>query len=199
MYDYIVGKVSEISPTVVVIENNGIGYNMNISLQTFTALASMDEAKIYVHQYLVRDDLPVLYGFYTKVERDLFKLLIGVSGVGGNTARMILSTFSIADLVSIISSGKSVMLKTVKGLGAKTSEKVIVELRDKVSGLDSESVNSFSDAVSVVDNELYEEAVSALTMLGFAKASSAKVVKSLISENPSYKVEDIIRLSLKKM
>ncbi|MEG1934546.1 MAG: Holliday junction branch migration protein RuvA, partial [Rikenellaceae bacterium] len=125
MYDYIVGKVSEISPTVVVIENNGIGYNMNISLQTFTALASMDEAKIYVHQYLVRDDLPVLYGFYTKVERDLFKLLIGVSGVGGNTARMILSTFSIADLVSIISSGKSVMLKTVKGLGAKSSEKVI--------------------------------------------------------------------------
>lgn len=199
MYDYIIGKVADVSPTVVVLENNGIGYFINISLQTFSALASKEEAKIYVHQYLIRDELPVLYGFYSKSERDLFKLLVGVSGVGGNTARMILSTFSIADLVSIISSGSSTMLKTVKGLGAKTSEKVIVELRDKMSLIDAESSSGAVQQVSEINNELYEEAVSALTMLGFAKASSVKVVKSLISENPDYKVEDIIRLSLKKM
>lgn len=200
MYDYIIGKVADISPTVVVLDNNGIGYSINISLQTFSALASKEEAKIYIHQYMIRDELPVFYGFYSKAERDMFKLLVGVSGVGGNTARMILSTFTISDLVSIISSGGSAMLKTVKGLGAKTSEKVIVELRDKVSNVDTESVSGGGvQQVSEINNELYEEAVSALTMLGFAKASSSRVVKSLISDNPNYKVEDIIRLSLKKM
>lgn len=200
MYDYIIGKVVDISPTVVVLDNNGIGYSINISLQTFSALASKEEAKIYIHQYMIRDELPVFYGFYSKAERDMFKLLVGVSGVGGNTARMILSTFTISDLVSIISSGGSAMLKTVKGLGAKTSEKVIVELRDKVSNVDTESVSGGGvQQVSEINNELYEEAVSALTMLGFAKASSSRVVKSLISDNPNYKVEDIIRLSLKKM
>lgn len=200
MYDYIIGKVVDISPTVVVLDNNGIGYSINISLQTFSALASKEETKIYIHQYMIRDELPVFYGFYSKAERDMFKLLVGVSGVGGNTARMILSTFTISDLVSIISSGGSAMLKTVKGLGAKTSEKVIVELRDKVSNVDTESVSGGGvQQVSEINNELYEEAVSALTMLGFAKASSSRVVKSLISDNPNYKVEDIIRLSLKKM
>lgn len=200
MYDYITGKIAEISPTFLVLENMGIGYHINISLQTFTEISSQEEVKIYVHQYLVRDDLPVFYGFYTKSERDLFRLLIAVSGVGANTARTILSTFSNADLVTIISTGNSTMLKSVKGLGAKTSEKVIVELRDKMSGVDLEAgSSSITSQVESYDENIFNEAISALTMLGFAKAASAKVVKAIISNNPTAKVEDIIRLSLKKL
>ena len=198
MYNYISGEVAEINPTSVTIDNGGIGYHINISLQTFTALAGHEKAKIYIYQYLVRDDLPILYGFYTKSERDLFKLLVGVSGVGGGTARMILSTFSIPDLVSIISTGGSSLLKSVKGLGAKTSEKIIVELRDKMGAIATDGAEVSAQA-NVLDNEILEEAVSALIMLGFAKLPSTKMVRSLLSENKNYKVEDVIRLSLKKL
>ena len=200
MYNYISGEVAEISPTSITIDNGGIGYQMNISLQTFTALAGQAKAKIFTHQYLVRDDLPILYGFFTKSERDLFKLLVGVSGVGGGTARMILSTFSIPDLVSIISTGGSALLKSVKGLGAKTSEKIIVELRDKMGTIATDGDNTSGvSQIELVDNELLEEAISALIMLGFAKLPSTKVVKSILAENKEFKIEDVIRLSLKKL
>ena len=200
MYNYISGEVAEISPTSITIDNGGIGYQMNISLQTFTALAGQAKAKIFTHQYLVRDDLPILYGFFTKSERDLFKLLVGVSGVGGGTARMILSTFSIPDLVSIISTGGSALLKSVKGLGAKTSEKIIVELRDKMGTIATDGDNTSGvSRIELVDNELLEEAISALIMLGFAKLPSTKVVKSILAENKEFKIEDVIRLSLKKL
>ncbi|MFI3314993.1 MAG: Holliday junction branch migration protein RuvA [Rikenellaceae bacterium] len=200
MYDYIRGEIVEISPLNVVIENNGIGYYVNISLQTFTSLGGEKSAKIYTYQYLVRDDLPILYGFFSKNEREMFKLLIAVSGVGANTARTILSTFSINDLVSLISTGNSSALKTVKGLGTKTSEKVIVELRDKVSQIETDGTISGEITKSEpLDMDIFDEALSALTMLGFSKAASTKAIKSIMSENSSYKVEDVIRYSLKKL
>ncbi|MFI3267853.1 MAG: Holliday junction branch migration protein RuvA [Rikenellaceae bacterium] len=202
MYDYIFGKVEELQPTYAVIENNGIGYYINISLQSFSSLSNVDEAKLYTQQYAVRDELPVLYGFFLRSEREMFRLLIGVSGVGGNTARVILSTFTPTELQTIISSGNSKLLKSAKGLGIKTSEKIIVELRDKMSLISPEG--EFNSDLNQnnklnINTEVANEAISALTMLGFNRMNSSKVVKSIISENHDIKVEDVIRIALKKL
>ena len=142
-----------------------------------------------------------MYGFFTRQERELFRMLINVSGVGGNTARMILSTFTLTELKEIISAGKSHILKTVKGLGIKTAEKIIVELRDKIAafGVEEDDIRSDRQGHIIVDNDIYEEALSALTMLGFSRQASGKAVKHIMSENPSAKVEDVIRLALKKL
>ena len=201
MFDYISGKIDELQPAAVTIDNNGIGYYINISLQTFEAISALSEARIYVHQYSIRDELPVMYGFFTRQERELFRMLINVTGVGGNTARMILSTFTLTELKEIISAGKSHILKTVKGLGIKTAEKIIVELRDKIAafGVEEDDIRSDRQGHIIVDNDIYEEALSALTMLGFSRQASGKAVKHIMSENPSAKVEDVIRLALKKL
>ncbi len=191
MYEYIRGKVAEAAPTYAVIDVGGVGYHLQISLETFTAIEHAGEAMLYTH-YVVREDAQLLYGFATKVERELFRLLISVSGVGGNTARMILSTYSPTELQGIITAGNAVLLKNVKGLGLKTAQKIIVELTGKLTALGADA----AEAVAVGGNA--DEAVEALVMLGFAKGAAEKVVRAVVRENPSVSVEELVRMSLKR-
>ena len=195
MYEYITGKVAEITPAYAVIEAAGIGYFINISLQTYSEIEKCETAKLYLH-YIVREDAHILYGFATKAERELFRLLIGVSGVGGNTARTIQSTYSPSELRNIIGTGNAVLLKNVKGLGLKTAQKIIVELSGKMVDL---KVDTATATAPAVDNETYNEALSALTMLGFQKTASEKVLKKIFKENPDIRVEEAIRLALKQL
>ena len=196
MYEYISGTLAELSPTYAVVEAAGVGYYIHISLQTFSAIEGQEQARLYVH-FVVREDAQILYGFATRQERELFRLLISVSGVGGNTARMILSTYSTSELRNIISTGNAVLLKNVKGLGLKTAQKIIVELNGKMIdlGLEAKAVEKKSE----VDNEVFNETVAALVMLGFQKGASEKVVKSLLKDEPSISVEDAVRQALRRM
>lgn len=199
MYDYLRGAIAELTPTYAVVECGGVGYIVAISLQTYTALEGREEALVYVH-YVVREDTQQLYGFAERTERDLFRLLIGVSGVGGGTARMILSTYTPSELSTIISTENAVLLKNVKGLGLKTAQKIIVDLRDKVAAVVAGGALSADVAAPMaVSSEVYTEAVAALGMLGFGKAASEKVVKRVLKENPSAEVEVVIRLALKQL
>lgn len=196
MYEYISGTLAELSPTYAVVEAAGVGYYIHISLQTFSAIEGQEQARLYVH-FVVREDAQILYGFATRQERELFRLLISVSGVGGNTARMILSTYSTSELRNIISTGNAVLLKNVKGLGLKTAQKIIVELNGKMIdlGLEAKAVEKRSE----VDNEVFNETVAALVMLGFQKGASEKVVKALLKDEPSISVEDAVRQALRRM
>ncbi len=195
MYEYIKGELAEIAPTFAVVEAVGVGYHLQISLQTFSQIENDSQTKLYVH-YIVREDAQLLYGFSTKIERELFRLLLSVSGVGGNTARMILSTYSPSELKSIIATENAVLLKNVKGLGLKTAQKIIVEISGKMATL----TEGVSDAVNVAEqNSAAQEAIEALTMLGFVKTASQKVVKSITSNAPNSNVEEIIRLALKQL
>ena len=199
MYDYLRGAIAELTPTSAVVECGGVGYIVAISLQTYTALEGREEALVYVH-YVVREDTQQLYGFAERTERDLFRLLIGVSGVGGGTARMILSTYTPSELSTIISTENAVLLKNVKGLGLKTAQKIIVDLRDKVAAVVAGgALSADATAPVAVSSEVYTEAVAALGMLGFGKAASEKVVKRVLKENPSAEVEVVIRLALKQL
>lgn len=195
MYEYITGKLAEVAPAYAVVEAGGIGYFINISLQTFSAIEQNEKTTLYLH-YIVREDAQILYGFATKAERELFRLLIGVSGVGGNTARMIQSTYSPSELRNIIGTGNATLLKNVKGLGLKTAQKIIVELSGKMVDL---KVDSGSEKVTTIDNETFNEALSALVMLGFQKGASEKVLKKLFKEEPDLRVEDAIRMALKQL
>lgn len=194
MYEYIKGTVAEVAPAYAVIDVGGVGYYLHISLETYSAIEHETETRLYVH-YVVREDAQLLYGFSTKAERELFRLLISVSGVGGNTARMILSTYSPRELQGIITAGNAVLLKNVKGLGLKTAQKIIVELSGKMAGL---GLTGDAVAAPVVGGD-YEEALAALVMLGFGKAAADKVVKIVARENPGASVEDLVRMSLKRL
>ena len=194
MYEYIRGTLVEATPACAVVEAGGVGYLLNISLHTYTEIEKLDEVKLYTH-YIVREDAQLLYGFATKAERDLFGLLLGVSGVGGNTARMILSTYSVAEVQNIIAAGNAVLLKNVKGLGLKTAQKIIVELSGRMLDLKA----SGSVGAAAPDAEAFDEALSALTMLGFTKSASEKVLRQLFREKPSMSVEDAVRESLKRL
>ena len=198
MIEYIKGKLAEITPTTAIIECNGIGYNINISLNTYSDIQRKEEIKLYIYE-AIREDAFVLYGFATKQERELFLLLISVSGIGGNTARMILSALTPNELCNVISSGNDTLLKTVKGIGLKTAQRIIVDLKDKIgnAGVSNETAGSFTGNIS--NNEIYEEAVSALTMLGFSPAPSQKVVNALLKEEPHAEVERIIKLALQRL
>ena len=196
MYEYITGRLAEVAPAYAVVEAGGIGYFINISLQTYSEIENSENTTLYLH-YIVREDAHILYGFATKAERELFRLLIGVSGVGGNTARMIQSTYSPSELRNIIGSGNAVLLKNVKGLGLKTAQKIIVELSGKMVELKGDEKGA-RDIVTP-DNETFSEALSALVMLGFQKSASEKVLKKLFKENPDLRVEEAIRLALKQL
>ncbi len=197
MYEYIKGEIAELTPTHVVVEAAGVGYDINISLQTYSQIEHEKTVKIYVH-YLVREDAQIFYGFAGKFERELFRHLISVSGVGGNTARMILSTYSPDELRNIIATGNAALLKNVKGLGLKTAQKIIVELSGKVAAISDYDSRILLDKVTGSD-EIYDEAMAALTMLGFARTASDKVLKNILKQNPSCSVEDAVRLSLKQL
>lgn len=197
MYEYIRGKISEATPTYAVIEAAGIGYFINISLKTYADIEKLDESLLYVH-YIVREDQQTLYGFSTKLERELFRQLISVSGVGGNTARMILSTYTSHELQNIIASENAVLLKNVKGLGLKTAQKIIVELSGKMIELGA------SDMILTTTqrgsrNEAYDEALAALAMLGFQKSASEKALTAIFKEMPTISVEEAVRAALKRL
>ncbi len=196
MYEFISGRLAELTPAYAVVEAGGVGYYLNISLRTFSEIEGLSEAKLYVH-FVVREDAQLFYGFSTATERELFRRLISVSGVGGGTARMVLSTFSPAELANIISSENAVLLKNVKGLGLKTAEKIIVELRDKMSdiALETGAVGRGAPAIDTT----HSEAMAALGMLGFSRAASDKVVRAVMQEQPELSVEEVIRQSLKRL
>ncbi len=197
MYEYITGTLSSLTPTYAIVEAAGVGYYINISLQTYSEIEGREQVRLYTH-FIVREDAQILYGFHSSQERELFRKLISVSGVGGNTARMILSTYSTGELLSIISSENARLLKNVKGLGLKTSEKIIVELKDKMGDIAALPAGTIQSDRGM-NEEVYSEALSALTMLGFPKAASDKVLKNILKESPDTSVEQLVRLSLKHL
>lgn len=201
MIDYVRGAVAELTPTTATIECAGVGYLCNISVNTYSALQGKTEGKLYVYE-AIREDAWVLFGFATQDERNLFLLLISVSGVGGNTARTMLSSFSVAELATVIMEGNERMLKTVKGLGTKTAQRVIVELKDKVSTLALGGGSSSlvaNDDVATLNKEVYNEAVDAMRALGFPPAPVSKVVRAIMKDDPNLPVEKVIKQALKMM
>ncbi|MDR0940059.1 MAG: Holliday junction branch migration protein RuvA [Mediterranea sp.] len=201
MIEYVRGDLAELTPAVAVIDCNGVGYAANISLNTYSAIQGKKQCKLYVYE-AIREDAYVLYGFADRLERAIFLLLISVSGIGGNTARMILSALSPSELVNVISSENANLLKTVKGIGLKTAQRIIVELKDKIQtvGLPLSAGGTAAGGMMPASNaEVLEEAVAALTMLGFAVAPSQKVVVAILKEQPDAPVETVIKLALKRL
>lgn len=205
MIEYIKGELTELSPALAVIEAGGVGYALSISLNTYTAVQGKKEAKLYVHESLVtggRDDSYTLYGFATKQERELYRMLISVSGVGANTARMMLSSLSPAELCNAIANGNEKLIKGVKGIGLKTAQRIIVDLKDKIvsTGIADElHVSTAKESGPTVNTAVKDEAVSALTMLGFSPAPSAKVVIAILTEQPELPVEMVVKEALKRI
>ena len=197
MIDYIKGELTELTPALAVVEAAGVGYGMNISLNTFSAIQGKKEVKLYVYES-IREDAHALFGFASKKEREMFLLLITVSGVGPNTARMVLSSMSPAELCDCISTGNERMIKTIKGIGLKTAQRIIVDLRDKIVSLGIAAEIPAGGAIQQpVNSEVKEEAISALTMLGFSPAPSHKVVMQILKDNPDMPVEQVIKTALK--
>lgn len=199
MIEYVRGEIAELSPATAVIDCNGVGYALNISLNTYTAIQGKKSCKLFVYE-AIREDAYVLYGFVDKQEREIFLLLISVSGIGGNTARMILSALSTAELVNVIATENVGILKTVKGIGLKTAQRVIVDLKDKIKTTTVVSDVAIGGGVlNIAKAEIQDEAISALTMLGFATAPSQKVVVAILKEDPNAPVEQVIKLALKRL
>ena len=205
MIEYIKGELTELTPTLAVVEAAGVGYALNISLNTYTGIQGKKEAKLYVHEVLIaggRDDSFTLYGFATRQERELYCMLISVSGVGANTARMMLSSMSPAELCDAIANSNEKLIKSVKGIGLKTAQRVIVDLKDKIvsSGIASElHVSTGREESPAINNAVKDEAVSAMTMLGFSPAPAAKVVTAILTEQPDMAVELVIKEALKRI
>lgn len=199
MIEYIKGELAELTPATATIEAAGVGYLLNISLNTYTAIQGKKDMKLFVFES-IREDAHVLYGFATRKERELFELLISVSGVGPGTARVVLSSLSTAELCNIISTGNEKILKGVKGIGLKTAQRIIVDLRDKIVALGiAEEIPAGGTIAAPVNNKVKDEAVSALTMLGFSPAPSQKVVVAILQEEPELPVEQVVKLALKRI
>ena len=197
MIDYIKGTVAELTPTRVIIDNHGIGYRIEISLQTYSALEKKTDATVYIYHYFrQREDIEMYYGFATRDERELFELIISVSGVGVNSARMMLSSFSAEELREAILSEDVNRIKSVKGIGLKSAQRLILELKDKIVKGEGSSPEVLFQATS---SEAIEEATRALTMLGFTKPNVNKAIQTILKKNPSAKVEEIIKQALKMM
>ena len=195
MIDYIKGTIEELTPTETTVENHGIGYKILISLQTYEGLNGKGEAKIYIHHYL-REDEELYYGFASKDERELFRLLIGVSGIGASTARMMLSSLSSDEIRNAIIAEDINKIKSIKGIGMKSAQRLILELKDKVvKGGGTDSTIIFAPA----SNGAADEACTALVMLGFTKANVTKAVTAVLKESPGASLEEIIKLALKKL
>lgn len=192
MIDYIKGEITELTPASVTVETNGIGYFVSISLNTYSALENKTTIKLYIYE-AVREDAYQLFGFIDKQERELFMQLISVSGIGASTARMILSSMTSSELGTVISSGNSDILKTVKGIGLKTAQRIIVDLKDKIK------VSEDTKESVVLNNQVANEAVSALVMLGFAQVPSQKAVAKILKDKPDCSIEQIIKTALKML
>lgn len=195
MIDYIKGTITELTPAFAVLETGGVGYYINIALPTYTTLSGKESTKLYVYE-VIREDAHLLFGFTNKVERELFLLLISVSGVGANTARMIMSSYTANEIKDMIASGNVTALNAIKGIGAKTAQRIIVDLRDKILKIGG---NDQSELFVNNSNLIREEAVSALVMLGFAANTSQKSVDSLLKGQPDLKVEQLIKMALKML
>jgi Holliday junction DNA helicase RuvA len=204
MIDYIKGQLTELTPTFAVIEAAGVGYEINIALPTYSSLidkAGKDGIKLFTSE-IIREDAHLLFGFSTKDERELFIMLMTVSGIGANTARMIMSAYSAAEIRQIIALGNAKALSQIKGLGPKTAQRIIVDLKDKILKIDlgdDAPGELILDVQTPSNNETHTEAVSALTMLGFAAAASGKVVDKILKDNPNIHVEQVIKLALKML
>ncbi len=203
MIDYIKGELAELTPAQAVVEAYGVGYALNISLNTYEAIQGKQNVKLFVHEALVtggRDDSYTFYGFASKQERDLYRLLITVSGVGANTARMILSSASPSELCNAISTSNERVLKSVKGIGLKTAQRIIVDLKDKILSLGiAQEVAAGTATDSTIPVDVRDEAVAALTMLGFSPAPTAKVVTAILTDDATLPVEQVVKLALKQI
>lgn len=203
MIDYIKGELAELTPAQAVVEAYGLGYALNISLNTYEAIQGKENVKLFVHEALVtggRDDSYTFYGFASKQERDLYRLLITVSGVGANTARMILSSASPSELCNAISTSNERVLKSVKGIGLKTAQRIIVDLKDKILSLGiAQEVAAGTATDSTIPVDVRDEAVAALTMLGFSPAPTANVVTAILTDDATLPVEQVVKLALKQI
>jgi Holliday junction DNA helicase RuvA len=200
MIEYLKGDITELTPTTATIECHGVGYLTNISLNTYTTIQNRPQTKLYIYE-AIREDAYILYGFADKRERELFMQLISVSGIGGNTARTILSALNPRELCEVIASGNDKLLKMVKGIGGKTAQRIIVELKDKIGAIEGNTQGSDLDNALFADttNEVLDSAIAALTMLGYTAATSQKVVKGIIKEQPTVSVEGAIKEALRRL
>ena len=199
MIDYIKGELTELTPALATVEAAGVGYGLNISLNTYSAIQGKKDVKLYVYES-IREDAYVLYGFVNKKEREMFELLITVSGVGPNTARMMLSSMSVQELCTAISTGTERLVKGIKGIGKMTAQRIIVDLRDKIVALGiADEIPAGGTMAAPINNAVRDEAVAALTMLGFAPAPTQKVVVAILQEQPDAPVEQVVKLALKQI
>lgn len=199
MIEYIKGELTELTPAMATIEAAGVGYGLNISLNTFSAIQNKKEVKLYVYES-IREDAYVLFGFFNKKEREMFELLISVSGVGAGTARMALSGMSVSELCNAISTGNARLIQGIKGVGKMTAQRIIVDLRDKIVALGiADEIPAGGTMTAPVNNEVKDEAVSALTMLGFSPAPTQKVVVKILQEQPDLPVEQVVKQALKQI
>ncbi|MBR5455497.1 MAG: Holliday junction branch migration protein RuvA [Bacteroidaceae bacterium] len=194
MIEYLKGEIAELTPATAIIECGGVGYETSITLNTYSALQGKKESKLYIHE-VIREDAHLLYAFSNRQERELFLQLLSVSGIGGNTARTILSAFTVNELCEAIATGNEVAIKSVKGIGLKTAQRLIVDLKDKISNIGSAS--AATSAKVSADTEVLEGAVAALVMLGFPSTAANKAVQSIIKNEPGATIEQVIKLALK--
>lgn len=197
MIEYLKGELTELTPATAIIECCGVGYETSITLNTYSALQGKKDVKVYIYE-VIREDTHQLFAFSNKSERELFLLLISVSGIGGNTARTILSAFTVNELCDAIASGNEVAIKSVKGIGLKTAQRLIVDLKDKIKGI-YDGTTATSTTATVMNNDNIDGAVQALAMLGFPVSAANKVVQSIAKNEPEATIEQLIKSALKQL